>query len=411
MTTLPADPLVGEVLDTDSAPVDTSRVSRARGLIADACTQRGIDEGLLHSLLDSAGIDHVDVAIEFVFAGATARPSLREMARLVSGVNRVLELDNPITIDLRSRVARTAARLRDVAAGTLFCLCAWLVVGGIFTGQNATANATSPLITAALLAASLGALALLEAAHIGAVALSTADVSELHASHPRVVKLHPRISTKRRLEDYLAGRQAGVVLVVFAVAAVTRTSGMKWLPWTHVPLPRSLEVGLEIGVPGALVVLVIGQVAPQILTARRPAAMMNVAPMAAAFTLTCGIAKLGLANPAHWLVGRESGHERIPTAPRERFEATTRDVTGHGIEVVRRGIRVGMDDTVSETVTSTVFRRPGLPLHVVEVASTPDLAVVDGCSRGAAARRGGVGGRCGSERRYAGSRRPRVSVR
>lgn len=101
--------------------------------------------------------------------------------------------------------------------------------------------------------------------------------------------------------------------------------------------------------------LVLGQVMPQIITARRPAAMMNQLPMAAAFHFTRGIGVLGLALPASWLVAWANKTERIPTAPRERFLANAHDVDGHGVDAISRTVHVTATGTTSQTITAVSF--------------------------------------------------------
>ena len=214
------------------------------------------------------------------------------------------------------------------------------------------AQNTSPVLALTMLVVALIGLGLLEAAHIGAVALSTADVSTLEASHPRVFRLHRFINTKHKLEEYLSARQLGVVMIVFIIAELTRTAELKQLPGTSIAFPTFVEPFLRIGAPGALLVLVIAQVAPQLITARRPAALMNLAPMAAAFGFTRGIGRLGLASPASWLVGWSTQTERIPSAPRERYNAETLDVDGFGVLITRREVEVHRNQTTTTNETT-----------------------------------------------------------
>jgi hypothetical protein len=344
-----------EVTLGSPTPVPTTaepptKFAHATACVRDACTKHGLDEEHLLALL--SGRPELRRAVACTFGDVTSVPTRHEMERLVAHVEDALDLAEPLPVDLASPLRLALRACRAATAGCILLLSMWIVIGAIVSGQNEMAASTSPAMTAAMLVVALVVLGLLEAAHIGVVALSTADVSALESSHPRVFGLHRFINTKDKLEQYLSARQLGVVLIVFVIAEVTRTAGVEQLPGTSVALPAVVEPLLRVGAPGALLVLVIAQVAPQLLTARRPAALMNLAPMAAAFKLTRGIGHLGLARPASWLVSWSKATERIPSAPRERYNAETIDVAGFGVLVTRRQVDVGRHRTITTTETT-----------------------------------------------------------
>lgn len=348
-------------------------VTAAAAAVHEAAAAKGIDEAtlesMLHTLSSTGATASLNTAITYCFDSDAPMPTRATMRRLIQAVEE-LELGSFESIDLTSPATRATRHLRDVAAGALFAFCLYLVLGGVLTGQNTMANHTSPAFVLGALALCLSLLALLEAAHIAAVALSTADVSQLRDSHPRVFKLHPFVATSERLEHYLAGRQAGVVLVVFGIAEVTRTAGMTALPFTNVEIPHAAEILLGIGVPGALMVLCIGQVAPQLVAARKPAAMMNTLPMASAFTVTRWIASLGLATPSKWLMAPFPGTERIATAPRQRYLSDSLDADGYGVESLGHQVNVGAQGSTTRSLTTTRFTQDGQPTHSTTVAVT-----------------------------------------
>lgn len=357
--------------DLEARPTGSSPVGRAAATVRDRCLDSGIDGATLASLLRDRDDTALVPAASFCYDRTVPRPSIRQMRLLVAAVEEILCLDTPLDVNLAGVPTRILNGLRNLLSGVVFVGCVWLVVGGILTGATGMAQHEPPVATLIVLVVSLAGLALLEAAHLGAVALSNANVSEMRDAYPRLVRMHPLIATKDRLEHYLAGRQTGVVLVVFAVAEVTRTAGLRTLPWTDVALPWFLEIPLSMGMPGALMVLVVGQVAPQLLTARRPAAMMNTLPMYLAFTATVHVGQLGLATPAKWLVAWSTAVERIGSAAAVRHTATTRDVTGYGTDVIRRKTVVGAGGSRSTTVVSTAFYKGGMTMHPVDIASTP----------------------------------------
>lgn len=346
------------------------RIQSAADHVRTTCEQHGVDRDALRTILhDQLSEPGRTTTVDYLCGRSDNPPSLAEMRLVVAQIEKILDLSGPLDVDLASPGHRIARLARDGFAATVLLTSGWVVIGAIISGQNEFARTTSPGITVCILACALLLLALLEAAHIGAVALSGADVSTLEKSHPRVHALHRHIATKRLLEEYLAARQVGVVLVVFLISEVTRTTGLHNLPGTSIPIPSIGSFLLEIGVPGALLVLVIGQVTPQILTARRPAAMMNMAPMAAAFHLTRGIGMLGLARPASWLVQWATKTERIKSAARERFIANSLDVDGIGILSIRRTLTISHDGTISTTCSTARFSESGWTTIPMEIAS------------------------------------------
>lgn len=353
---------------TESGTPD--RRSQAATGIRQACAQHGVDQAILAAWLPDR--DDLRDALDFVFGRTGTPPALPILRGLVREVETRLDLAEPLTVDLAGPAQRWLRLLRSMLAATLLLLSGWTVIGAIFTSQNALAATTSPAATLTVLIVAILALALLEAAHIGAVALSTADVTTLEDSHPHVFRLHRHIDTKHKLEDYLAARQVGVVLIVFVIAEVTRTADLTTLPGTTVSIPAWIGLLFQIGAPGALLVLIVGQVTPQILTARRPAGMMNLLPMAAAFHATRFIGHLGLALPARWLAGWSKSTERIPSAPRERFTSAALDVDGFGTLMIRQDVTVGADHSQIITESTVLFHDAGPAQFTLDVASLPE---------------------------------------
>jgi hypothetical protein len=289
-----------------------------------------------------------------IFGSGGRAVGARQLRALVEVVEDTLDEDIDAR-QLESLWERAADAVRDGVAGFAIMGSTWIVLGGLLTGRSALFGNQSPLISLVAFSAVMAALGMLEAAHIGAVSLASADVSALAASHPRVVHLHRRINTKAKLEEYLAARQFGVVLVVFLIAACTQFPHMRTLPWTPLVIPGLLHFLMSIGAPGALLVLAVAQVAPQVVAAQKPAALMNNPAVATAFSVTLLLGKLGLARPGRWLARPLVGYERIPSAPRQRFDSVTRDVEGRAVDIERREITVTAQQASLVAQTSTVF--------------------------------------------------------
>ncbi|HML50652.1 MAG TPA: hypothetical protein PKD84_04470 [Propionicimonas sp.] len=344
-------------------------VAQTASELRDILAMHGLDRDALIPLLNR---EHLTPVIDWVLLDEGSTPSRKAMRELVHAVQSKLDLpDDAVTANLAEPIVRLGSFVRSIFAGTVLVLAGWTVLGEILTGHNDMAAHTSIPVTLTVLIVALTVLALLEAAHIGAVALSTADVSELHATHARVVRLHAHIDTKSKLEHYLAARQVGVVLTVFLISEVTRTAGMHTLPGTTIAIPATFDILFQIGAPGALLVLVLGQVLPQIITARMPARMMNLLPMAAAFYVTLAIGQLHLAEPATWLVAWIKGGERIPSAARERYESNTVDATGYGALMNTTAVSIKGNSTKVVTTQTVLFHTDDLSALKVDLASYP----------------------------------------
>lgn len=294
-------------------------------------------------------------AVPFVFGGAIA-PDDRRAAMRALGTSLAGHFQEPVDVGaLDVPVVRVARVVRNVLAGLTVTLACWIVVGGLLEGDGGLLPARGPFTNLAVLALALLALGLLEAAHIGAASLAGADVSALAASHPRLQRLHRHIDTKDKLERYLGARQLGVVLIVFVIAEATRFTDLRELPGTTIAIPHAFDPLLSIGAPGALVVLALAQVAPQVIAAQQPATLMNSSLVSSAFYVTLAVGSLGLAKPGAWLVAAFRRHERIPSAPRVRYESVARDVDHHGIVTIRRELTIGEDEASLEAESAVEF--------------------------------------------------------
>ena len=344
----------------------TKKYNKTVKSLLTVCDSNGLNFDSLTALLQDSSMAG---AVEYVFGLTDRVPRRTLLSQLVKQVEERLDLQDPLEEDLAPMGVKIVRVVRAVFSGMVLALSMWTVIGAILDQSNAMSADTSPTFTLGVLVVALAALALLEAAHIGAVALSTADVSELQSQYPRVYRLHRHISTPTKLEHYLAARQVGVVMIVFVVAEVTRTVGLRYLPGTAIELPSAASLVFQIGVPGALMVLIIGQVAPQLLTARRPARLMNSLPMATAFHATRAIGHLGLAGPASWLVAFSTSTERIASAKPQRYKDITVDVLGMGVQSIIRELRVS--PTVTQSITqSTMLLYEGGRTHLHDRSAT-----------------------------------------
>ena len=80
------------------------------------------------------------------------------------------------------------------------------------------------------------------------------------------------------MSQWLAGRQVLVIFSVFVVAQITTFSTLVHFPFTDSPLPQAFtDVFISTGLPGALVTVAIGQLAPQLVATSHPLSLLRSA--------------------------------------------------------------------------------------------------------------------------------------
>jgi hypothetical protein len=80
------------------------------------------------------------------------------------------------------------------------------------------------------------------------------------------------------MSQWLAGRQVLVIFSVFVVAQITTFSTLVNFPFTDSPLPQAFtDVFISTGLPGALVTVAIGQLAPQLIATSHPLSLLRSA--------------------------------------------------------------------------------------------------------------------------------------
>lgn len=224
----------------------------------------------------------------------------------------------------RSSLGRRLANLLGAFVGLAV---AYLVIGGLLTGKSRLLGSAGPAASIAGFGALIALLALFEALHISVTQLKTSDLEALAESHPGAVRLHRQFHTDTGIKRFLAGRQLVVVVTVFFAAQITSFPDMHAFPLTTVALPNALHVLLSLGVPGALLTLWVGQLAPQFVATQLPLRLMSSRTVAAAFRVAMTLEAIGLARPGFWLAGRVNSSERVPSSPSLRWRQEAHEVT------------------------------------------------------------------------------------
>lgn len=257
---------------------------------------------------------------------------------------------------LATRPARVRAAAASAFAALLTALCGYLVIGGLLEGQSSLMEGRSGLAALAAFAVVLAVLGLFEALHISVTQLKTSDLSALADRHPRAVALHREFRTDEGIKRFLAGRQLVVVVTVFFVAGLSSFPDMVTLPGTALPVPALLRPFLDVGAPGALFVLWLGQLAPQFLATQRALAMMEARIVGVAFRTALVLEAIGFAKPGFWLSAWDRSSEQIPSSPALRWRQAALELDGTGVLTMTREWSVdGRASTLRADTATAVF--------------------------------------------------------
>ena len=270
----------------------------------------------------------------------------------------------PVAIEhVASRATRARRAGAQLFAAVLAPLCAYLVIGGLLDGQSTLMHGQPGIAALAAFTCVLCVLGLFEALHISVAQLKTSDLSGLIDRHPRAVALHREFRTDRGIKRFLAGRQLVVVVIVFFAAGLSSFPDMSVFPGTSLLIPGALRPFLNVGAPGALFVLWIGQLAPQFLATQRALRMMDLRLVGVAFRVAMALESIGFAKPGFWLSDWDQSHERIPSSPALRWSQSALELEGTGVLTMTRAWTVAAARSSLSACTSTGFFAVGRDAH------------------------------------------------
>lgn len=295
------------------------------------------------------------------------------------------------TDGLAGPIARAGWILARGIGVVLGVSCLYLVLGGLLQGESERFAGISGPVALLLFGVSLAFLGLFEAMHTSVTQLRLADLRGLADTYPRTLVAHRRFRDDVGISRVLAGRQIVVVVTVFVVAGLSSFPHMETLPFTDVAIPAALSPAIEIGLPGALVVLWVAQLMPQYYATRNAVAMMNTRIAAWALDLAFALDAIGIADPSRWLLSSAHTHERIPISPALQWEQSAAEVEGDGLLSVKYNWQCRRDGANLEAVSTTAVRREGHPLIDDSSLTLPsgssalsissDIAAADGATR------------------------------
>jgi hypothetical protein len=346
-------------------------VPRARGLdrlaveILALCRREGLGEVEVEALVarqQRTDPERLQVAIPRLFAGERARDH-----GAIVALGELLEerCGEPLQAALvRTPLALLGSRLATVFGALLGISCTYLVLGGLIEGQSDGFTGLGPLAALLLFFGLLAFLGLFEALHISATQLHLMDLAGLRASHPRACCVHDRLLDQAGINRFLAGRQIVVVISVFLIAALSSFPEMENLPFTHLALPAAIEPAVVIGIPGALVVLWLAQLAPQFYATGRALPLMNTRAAIAAVEIAFTLQAIGIARPVQWISRAGQPREQIPLSRPRRWQEDAEELEGDGALSLMR--RWECDDTAASlnATSTTSVHRGGVALLV-----------------------------------------------
>lgn len=341
---------------TRAEPPGAPDLTRSSDQVKAALHRLGLSSA---DLMQLAGVESSEevAAIKFLLGGPPAkRSAVRDvLERLEDRLGRDLgaaELIGPFAL-----IARRVADLVGALAGLV---CGYIVIGGLIQGDSLLLGDSVGAIGVALFVAVLAVLATFEALHVSAAMLKIADLGAVAARYPRAAALHRRFRTDHGLARFLAGRQMVVIVTVFFLSPLSSFPHLTTWPLTDVPLPHLLRPFVEVGMPGALVVLWVGQLLPQFLATRHAVGLTDAQVIGLAFRLAYALEASGLARSGFWLASWDRGGEEIPSSPALRWKQSAKELDGFGNIGIVRDWRVSPNGTHLSAGSSTTIFEEGI---------------------------------------------------
>lgn len=268
------------------------------------------------------------------------------------------------TAALRTKREALAELARRVISVLTFAFVAYIVLGGVIEGSSALSS--SPGIVFVCLGVTVVLLGSFEALQISVALLRLVDPHHLRESFPRAYSLHAEFKSELGTRRFLAGRQLFVIVIVFFAARATTFPEMTNWPFTGSPFPSWMSpwfelIFLRLGVAGALLVLWLGQLAPQFFANKRPLALLNLPGMGLVFRAALFVESLGLTRPGEWLTSRLHPEPRIPLSQREAYRQTTENIAGYGSLGILKEWEVSSSGATLTHTCGIEFHRDDIP--------------------------------------------------
>ncbi|MHA1330872.1 MAG: hypothetical protein ACTSR2_07330, partial [Candidatus Hodarchaeales archaeon] len=249
-------------------------------------------------------------------------------------LTNILKIELPLEL-LDTKQTLFIKGLRFLFSVILFMFVSYIVIGGLITEQSTLLQEIDPIKSFACFVALILALAAFEGLQIGVTTLRLRDLDRLRRQYPRAYFFHRKFCKTQETNKFLAGRQLFVIIVVFFTAQLTSFPNMSTWPFTNTPFPQWMapwfkNTFLRLGIPGALLVLWIGQLAPQFIANKNPLRFINLFGMDIIYKLALFVESAGLTKPGNWLTKRISEGDRIPPSMEERYEDDVKSIQGYG---------------------------------------------------------------------------------
>lgn len=182
------------------------------------------------------------------------------------------------------------------------------VLLGVLDGESQFYDVIPSGVQFLILIVDLLILGVMEGIQISIVELKIPDAAAFKLTYPRAYAIH-KLLEGDGVDRFLIGRQITVVFSVFILALLTSFTEMTEYPFTNSQLPAwFIAVFLKSGMLGALVVVCIAQLTPQIVSSRSPVEFLNLPGMIFFVWVTLILEGSGICN-ATWLMvkGWEKG--------------------------------------------------------------------------------------------------------
>ncbi len=255
--------------------------------------------------------------------------------------------------------------IKNVFAGILFIFVLYIVIGGILDGESRL-SLTIPLAgIMMLLVVLIFLLALFEGSQMSVAILQKQELGSLRSQYPRAYSLHKKFSSVEGTKRYLAGRQLCVIIIVFIAAQITSFPSLDSWPFIDVDFPSWMNwwfttLFLQYGILGALFVLWIGQLAPQLIATNHPLRFLNFPGVKYILQVAWFFESLGLTKPGDWLSRWVKEAGGIPVSTLEQYRQMVEEVQGYGSIGIKKIWNIRNNSATLKYENSNKFFKLGL---------------------------------------------------
>lgn len=252
--------------------------------------------------------------------------------------------------------------LKQIWSIFVFLFVFYFIVGGIVIGKSNLIRHSNPIFPLSLLVFLIFMLASLEGLQIAVTTLRLKDLESIKDKYPRAARLQKKFKDVQITNNFLAGRQLLVIVVVFFTAQLTSFPNLNNFPFTSIVFPSFIpyfitRIFFKLGVLGALFVLWTGQLFPQFVANKNPQWFLNIYGMGNIFKLCLFFDLLEITRPGKWFSKKFKRGDYIYISQEERYRLEAENIKGYGCVNIKKSWNIDIDKSILDYSNSFIIFR------------------------------------------------------